>query len=165
MTEPRWLDDGEQATWRAYLLAGQLIEEALDRQLQRDAGMPHTYYGILTTLEEAGPEGMRMSELARTRHYSPSRLTHAITSLERSGWVERRQCPTDRRGQVAVITPQGSSAQHAAAPGHVAEVRRRLFDRLTPSQVDQLGEICRAVIAGFSAEGDPAADPGAAAPT
>ena len=37
MSEPRWLDDDEQATWRAYLLTTQLVDEALDRQLQRDA--------------------------------------------------------------------------------------------------------------------------------
>ena len=36
--EPRWLTDEEQRVWRAYLHATTLLEDHLDRQLQRDAG-------------------------------------------------------------------------------------------------------------------------------
>ena len=106
-------------------------------------------FAILTALVDAGPDGLRMNELARPLRYSPSRTTHAVSSLERSGWVERRACPTDGRGQIAVITEAGRAAQAAAAVGHVAEVRARLFDQLTSEQVGQLREICDAVVAGF----------------
>ena len=146
---PRWLDDGEMAAWRAYLLATTLVEDALDRQLSRDSGMPLAYFEILTLLAEAGDDGLRMNELARPLRYSPSRITHAVTSLERSGWVERRACPTDRRGQIAVLTAEGRAVQAQAAEGHVGEVRARLFDQLTPEQVRQLGELCTAIVDGF----------------
>lgn len=149
MTGPRWLDDEEQGAWRAYLAATRLLDDALDRQLGRDAAMPHAYFGILTALVDAGPDGLRMNELARPLRYSPSRTTHAVTALERSGWVERRACPTDGRGQIAVLTEAGRAAQAAAAVGHVAEVRARLFDRLSRDQVRQLEEICDAVVDGF----------------
>ncbi|CAM5627883.1 MarR family transcriptional regulator OS=Streptomyces rimosus subsp. rimosus (strain ATCC /DSM 40260 / JCM 4667 / NRRL 2234) OX=1265868 GN=SRIM_017050 PE=4 SV=1 [Streptomyces rimosus subsp. rimosus] len=43
--EPRWLSDEEQYAWQSYLHATTLLEDHLDRQLQRDAGMPHVYYG------------------------------------------------------------------------------------------------------------------------
>jgi DNA-binding MarR family transcriptional regulator len=146
---PRWLDDEEMAAWRAYLLATTLVEDALDRQLNRDAGMPLAYFEILTRLAEAGDDGLRMNELARPLRYSPSRITHAVTSLERSGWVERRACPTDRRGQIAVLTPEGRVVQAEAAVGHVGEVRARLFDQLTGEQVRHLGEVCRTIVDGF----------------
>ncbi|MGI8685232.1 MAG: MarR family transcriptional regulator, partial [Acidimicrobiales bacterium] len=37
----RWLSEDEQQTWRAYLAATRRVFDELDRELQRDAGMPH----------------------------------------------------------------------------------------------------------------------------
>ncbi|MEU7832500.1 MarR family transcriptional regulator [Nonomuraea sp. NPDC049129] len=141
----RWLDDDEQRTWRDFLAATQLVNEALDRQLQRDAGMPHTYYMILVALSEAPERSMRMSELANRAQSSQSRLSHAVARLEERGWVRRRPCDSDRRGSFAALTDEGFAALAAAAPGHVEEVRRSLFDVLTPEQLGQLAEICAAV--------------------
>jgi DNA-binding MarR family transcriptional regulator len=145
----RWLTEDEQATWRAYLLSTQLLDEALDRQLLRDAQMPVTYYAILVTLSDAPEHRLRMSDLARRLRYSPSRMTHAMTSLEAKEWVRREKCPSDRRGQLAVLTEGGMRALRAAAPRHVTEVRAHLFDHLSPQQVEQLREICETVVAGF----------------
>ncbi len=161
MDEPRWLDEEEQATWQAYLAATRLLEETLDRQLQNEAGMPHTYYGILAQLSDAPDERMRMSDLARLVRASPSRMTHAITSLERKGWVRREQCPTDRRGQLAVLEPAGRKVLEEKAPGHVAEVRARLFDRLTTEQVAQLRTICETILDGLDTSDCPTRAPGA----
>ena len=141
----RWLDEDEQHTWRNFLAATQLINETLDRQLQRDASMPHTYYMILVALSEAPGRSMRMSELAARAQSSQSRLSHAVARLEERGWVRRERCPADGRGNLAVLTDDGFAALAAAAPGHVEEVRRSLFDVLTPEQVRRLDEICSAV--------------------
>ena len=35
----RWLDEDEQRTWRSFLATSELLYAALDRQLQRDAGI------------------------------------------------------------------------------------------------------------------------------
>ncbi len=147
-----WLDDEEQRAWRAFLLTSQLLDQALDRQLQRDAGMPHAYYSVLVTLSEAPDRSLRMSELARRLRYSQSRLTHAVSSMERSGWVRRAVCPSDRRGQIACLTDEGLEALAAAAPGHVREVRARVFDRLSATQVRQLRRICETLADGLDPE-------------
>lgn len=127
------------------MAATQLLNEALDRQLQRDAGMPHTYYMILVALSEAPERSMRMSELAARAQSSQSRLSHAVARLEERGWIRRERCPADRRSFFAVLTGDGYAALAAAAPGHVEEVRRSLFDILTPEQVRHLDEICATV--------------------
>ena len=145
MAEPRWLSAEEQETWRAFLAAVRLLTAELDRELQRDAGMPHAYYEILVALSEAPDRTVRMSELAALCQSSRSRLSHAVARLEEEGLVERRACPTDRRGALAVLTDKGFGALEAAAPGHVDAVRRHLFDQLTPEQVQQLGRISAAV--------------------
>jgi DNA-binding MarR family transcriptional regulator len=150
-TGPRWLDDERQKAWRAYLAATQLLSDHIDRQLQRDAGMPHVYYMLLVWLSESPDRRMRMTELAERSKITRSRLSHAISRLERDGWLRRENCPTDRRGQVAVLTDQGFAALEQAAPGHVAAVRGAVFDRLTEEQVRQLDDIMRTVAEGLAA--------------
>lgn len=152
MTEPRWLTEQEQRTWRSYLAATRLLSAELDRQLQRDAGIPHAYYEILVRLSEAPNRSLRMSELADLSESSRSRLSHAVARLEEAGWVLRESCETDRRGAFAVLTDKGFEALAAAAPGHVEAVRQHLFDRLTPEQVRQLEGICEAMLGGLRDE-------------
>ncbi|MFH9243574.1 MarR family winged helix-turn-helix transcriptional regulator [Streptomyces anulatus] len=150
---PRWLTDEEQHTWRAYLHATTLLEDHLDRQLQRDAGMPHIYYGLLVQLSQAPRRRMRMTELARNAKITRSRLSHAIARLEKNGWVRREECPSDKRGQNAVLTDDGYAMLRRSAPGHVEAVRQAMFDRLTPEQVSSLGEIMRVLATGLEPEG------------
>ncbi|MFJ5079922.1 MarR family winged helix-turn-helix transcriptional regulator [Streptomyces sp. NPDC088553] len=149
MTEPRWLTDEEQHVWRAYLHATTLLEDHLDRQLQRDAGMPHIYYGLLVQLSQAPRRRLRMTELARSAKITRSRLSHAIARLEKNGWVRRENCPSDKRGQFARLTDEGMEVLRQNAPGHVAAVRQALFDRLSPDQVTQLGAIMRVMAEGL----------------
>src|SRR3712207_1742783 len=122
-TEPRWLDAEEQRTWRAFLTATRLLFDRLDRELQRDAGMPHAYYEILVRLSEAPGHALRMSVLADATRSSRSRLSHAVARLEDAGWVRRENYADDRRGALAVLTDSGYATLAAAAPGHVAGVR------------------------------------------
>lgn len=146
MTSVRWLDDSEQQAWRAFLAATRLLFDELDRELQRDAGMPHAYYEILVRLSEAPGRTLRMSELAADVLFSRSRLSHAVARLEERGWIRREGYPDDGRGALAVLTDEGFAAVEAAAPGHVECVRRHLFDRLSAAQVGQLHEISQAVL-------------------
>jgi DNA-binding MarR family transcriptional regulator len=152
----RWLSAEEQATWRSGLAAWQWVLTAVDGQLQRDAGMPLAYYEILVRLSEAPDGSLRMTQLAEASASSKSRLSHAVARLEERGWVRRRDCPTDRRGQIAELTESGFAALRDTAPGHVEQVRAVLFDVLTPQQVRQLAEISESILA--AAPGSAAAE-------
>lgn len=145
----RWLTDEEQRTWRQFVWSSRLLFEALDRQLQQDSGLPHSYYLILAMLSEAPERTLSMGELAELVRSSPSRLSHAVARLEEAGWVRRRKRPGDRRTTWAQLTDEGFTTLAAAAPGHVAAVRRYLFDQLTPEQVQALGQACQRVLDGL----------------
>ena len=147
--EPRWLTDEEQRTWRAYMHAVTLLEDHLDRQLQRDAGMPHVYYGLLVGLSEAPGQRLRMTELAMKAKITRSRLSHAIARLEKNGWVRREDCPSDKRGQFAVLTEQGKEVLRRTAPGHVGAVRQALFDRISDEQRQTLHDVMDIVAEGL----------------
>ncbi|MGW7432054.1 MarR family winged helix-turn-helix transcriptional regulator [Streptomyces sp. NPDC054861] len=156
-TGPRWLSDEEQRVWRAYLHATTLLEDHLDRQLQRDAGMPHIYYGLLVQLSQAPRRRLRMTQLAKDAKITRSRLSHAVARLEKNGWVLREDCPSDKRGQFAYLTDEGFAVLERSAPGHVAAVRQAIFDRLSPEQVEQLGAIMSVMAEGLQPT-DPNAD-------
>ncbi|EMF50924.1 MULTISPECIES: MarR family transcriptional regulator [Streptomyces] len=147
--EPRWLTAEEQRTWLAYVHATTLLEDHLDRQLQRDAGMPHLYYHLLVVLSEAPQRRLRMTELAMQTKITRSRLSHAVARLEKNGWVRREDCPSDKRGQFTVLTDGGLEMLAESAPGHVGAVRQALFDRLSDEQRKALGEIMAIVAEGL----------------
>lgn len=131
----RWLSDTEQCAWRAYLEATQRLFEQLDRELQREVGMPLAYYQILAMLSEAPDHTLRMSDLAQLTWSSRSRVSHAVDRLEEKGWVERSSCPSDKRGAFAVLTAAGLRVLEAAAPSHVSSVRRLVFDQLSADEL------------------------------
>jgi DNA-binding MarR family transcriptional regulator len=153
MAKPRWLTEDEQRTWRAFLATVELLDDALDRQLQADAGMTLAGYVTLAMLSETPGRSLRMSELARLANFSQSRLSHVVARHEERGWIRREKCPTDRRGSFAVLTDAGFEALAAAAPGHVGMVRRCFFDQLTPTQIHDLRDICDAALAALDPDG------------
>jgi DNA-binding MarR family transcriptional regulator len=140
--------------------ACQTFFTAIDAQLQRDSQMPLAYYEILVRLSDAPERSLRMTQLAELAAASKSRMSHAVARLEERGWVRRVDCPTDRRGQNAVLTQEGYAALARAAHGHVEQVRLSLFDALTPEQVQQLRAISEAMIGAM----DPAAAAGGTCP-
>lgn len=123
-----------------------MLHDRLDRELSRETGISHAYYEILVQLSEAPHRAMRMSELADRCLSSRSRLSHAVARLEERGWVRRQVCPSDGRGQLAVLTDEGFAALVAAAPVHVAGVRTHLFDQLTEAQLTSLRAISDALL-------------------
>jgi DNA-binding MarR family transcriptional regulator len=153
MTSPKWLSKTELDAWMNITRLLLLLPTALDRQLRDEAGLPHAYYQILAILSDQPGHAMRMAELARFTGTTPSRLSHAVSSLEQRGWIERQACATDKRGQIAQLTEAGMASLAAAAPGHVAEVRRLIFDHLTTDDVAQLGAITGKLLTGLT---DPA---------
>ncbi|HEY1917853.1 MAG TPA: MarR family transcriptional regulator [Streptosporangiaceae bacterium] len=144
--EPHWLDAEEERAWLA--LAATLIRlpSALDTQLRRDAGISHYDYTVLAVLSQEPGRTLRMSELATLTEGSLPRLSQVVARLEQRGWVRRTPDPADGRYTLATLTDQGSAKVAEAAPGHVEEVRRLVFDPLTKAQHRQLHEIGRRIM-------------------
>ena len=154
MTEPQtWLGEGESRAWLGVLAMTAVLDSALDRQLQTDAGLTHGQYGILARLSESPGRSAHMSSLAMATSNSQSRLSHAVAGLEARGWVSRSRCPVNGRGVHATLTDAGQALVTRAAPGHVDAVRRLVFDHLTPEQVEALTTISGTVLAALKDEG------------
>ena len=143
--EPRWLDAEESQAWRALAKTLERLPAALDAQLRRDAGISHFEYQVLALLSEPPGRTLRMSELAMWAGSSLPRLSQVVARLEQRGWVRRTPDPADGRYTLATLTGHGQAKVTQAAPDHVQEVRRLVFDPLTKTQARQLREIGRRI--------------------
>jgi DNA-binding MarR family transcriptional regulator len=150
--EVDWLDDTEMAAWLALIGVVVKLPGALDRQLQRDSGMSHFEYMVLISLSEAPGRTLRMSALAQFTDAQLPRLSQVAGRLEGRGLLTRRPDPGDGRATLASLTEAGLARVVAAAPGHAAEVRRLVLDRLTRAQLRQLREIGRRIETGLSGD-------------
>ena len=138
MSTNRGLDNDEMATWRALFEVSTLLLDRLDRRLGEESDLSLGEYEVLSVLAAGPKEGVRMTALAQQVLVSKTRLTYTIDRLEREGMVRRAACATDRRGTLAVITPQGRRAVTKATPGHLAAVRELVFDNLSDAQQTQM---------------------------
>jgi DNA-binding MarR family transcriptional regulator len=142
----RWLTPDERAAWVRLAAVVERLPGFLEAQLTRDADLTHFEYWVLAMLSDAPGDSLRMSELAALTSATLPRLSHVVQRLEQRGLVKRSPCPEDRRATNARLTAAGRRKIVAAAPGHVAEVRERVIDALTPEQVTQLTGILNAIL-------------------
>jgi DNA-binding MarR family transcriptional regulator len=134
-----WLDDGEQAAWRALAAVMVKLPWALECQLQRDAGLSFIEYHVLARLSENPEHTWRMSELAELTNASLSRLSHLVKRLESRGLVRREPDPMDGRFTNAMLTKAGYAKLVSSAPAHVDTVRSLVVDALSPAELQLVG--------------------------
>ncbi|MEH0841765.1 MarR family transcriptional regulator [Micromonospora sp. CPCC 205711] len=146
MDAPRWLNDREDRAWRGYRRMRRLLDLQLARELMADAGLSEPDYDVLSDLSETPDGRLRLSELADRMLWSRSRLSHHLTRMQQRGLVIREECATDGRGSVVALTPDGRRAIEAAAPAHVAAVRRHLIDLLEPDELAALERLTHRVV-------------------
>jgi DNA-binding MarR family transcriptional regulator len=159
---PRWLDQREQAAWRAFLEMQNRLAAQLNREMQDASGLSSPDFAVLVRLSEHPDGRMRVLELARALRWEKSRLSHQLSRMTARGLLERSHCNEDKRGAFVVLTDRGRATVEAAAPQHVEAVRRYLFDALSDDQVSTLADICDAVLAKLDLEGEGKDCPGAA---
>src|SRR6516162_5035770 len=116
----------------------------IERQLQACSGLSLADYSVLSVLSEALGRRLRAYCLSATLGWEKSRLHHQLTRMCRRGLVERQA--GESRAIYVQITPAGLTTLEQAAPRHSRHVRRLVIDRLTPGQLDQLGEISAAIL-------------------
>ncbi len=143
---PRWLTPDQLDTWRALNLLLAKLPAALSSQLQCDSDLSYVEYYVLASLSEQPDHTIRMSRLAVMANAELSRLSHLMTRLEKRGFVRREPDPTDGRFTNAILTARGLAYLADAAPGHVEEVCRLVFDVLDEDAQHALRDAARAIV-------------------
>jgi DNA-binding MarR family transcriptional regulator len=150
----QWLTADEQQAWRSYMRASTLLTARLNRLLQADSGLSLPEYEVLVQLSEAPHGKLRPFQLGLALEWEQSRLSHLLSRMSRRGFVVRRDCVGDRRGAEVLLTAAGRAAIESAAPGHVAAVRRLVFDRMDSEQATAFGQAFKAILGGLE-DADP----------
>ena len=83
--EPRWLTAEEQQTWLELIGVLTWLPDAIDAQLQRDAGVSHFEYQVMAMLSMAPQRTRRMSEVAALANGSLTRLSRTVDRLDKRG--------------------------------------------------------------------------------
>lgn len=145
--ESSWLDDDQQDAWQALLTVVIALPLLLDRQLEEDAGISNFEYSVLARLSMTDGTTMRLSDLSQHCNCTQPRLSKVMDRFESRGWVARRPDPGDGRYTLAALTEAGMEKVVTSAPAHVAQVKRLVFDPLSPAQQRQLGVGLRRIAA------------------
>lgn len=135
------MDARESAAWLGLTAVTQLLPAVLDAQLQREAGMTHFEFTVLTALRLAPSSTLQMSALAESTNATLPRLSHVCSRLEKRGLIERRTSSVDRRATDVRLRSAGRRELIRATPGHIETARRIVIDALTPEQLEALTEI------------------------
>jgi len=109
----------------------------LNTQLIADHGLTISDYEVLLRLSWAPDRQMRRVDLAEEVLLTASGITRLLDGLERSGFVERGTCDTDRRVVYAVLTEAGRTKLEEAAESHFAQIDT-LFAQLEGDELDDL---------------------------
>lgn len=158
MGDVRWLDPDEREAWRNLQLMQFQLTATLSHELAETSGLSYQDYLVLAALTDRPQGRMRAFELGRELGWEKSRLSHHISRMVERGLVTREKCDTDQRGAFVVVTRQGRKAIEAAAPGHVAGVRRHFIDHVTPTQLRTLSTVARTVLGKLADACDDAPD-------
>ena len=122
------------------------LDGELARQLAADSGLSYPDYQVLVALTDRPDGRMRLFELGAVLGWEKSRLSHHVARMTTRGLVAKEPCDDDRRGAHVVVTAHGATELAAAAPGHVAAVRRLFVDQLTDEQLDAIAGAAEAVL-------------------
>lgn len=141
-----WLTQEQQDVWLNIWSMRVWLPARMDAQLKADSGLSNFDYFALAQISMAPERRLRMSELAELSDMTLSHLSRVVTRLEKAGWVKRVPDPTDGRATVAVLTKDGWEKVQEAAPGHVDNVRRLVFEHLTDDELKVLGTAMEKIV-------------------
>jgi DNA-binding MarR family transcriptional regulator len=125
-----WLSATELRAFRAFMRVQMRMNYEMNRQLQSDNDLSLADYHVLNALTDAPGGRLQVSDLAALIGWERSRASHQLRRLCERGLAERVPSEDDGRATDAILTDAGRAAIDAAAPGHVALVRRLFFDPL-----------------------------------
>ena len=148
--QPYELSATELGAWRGMLRVHSALVKALDAELEATHGLPLSSYEVLIYLQSAPGQSLRMAELADHVLLSRSGMTRLVDRLEREGLLERKACPSDKRGCLAVLTEAGDAMLAGARPTHLDGVRERFLRHFEESELDQMAEFWDRVRPGAS---------------
>jgi DNA-binding MarR family transcriptional regulator len=158
MTEVRWLDEHEERAWRALQFMQLRLTGRLAADVAATSDLSYPDYLVLVALSDQPDGRARLFELAGALGWEKSRVSHQVARMAGRGLVKKERCDDDRRGAFVVVTGPGRQAIEAAAPHHVAMVRRLFIDQVTAAELDTITSAAERILAVLDSDSTSSAD-------
>jgi DNA-binding MarR family transcriptional regulator len=133
--------------WARLMTAQQLALSAIERDLKAAGLPPLVWYDFLLEVERAGAAGLRPFELEQAMLLAQYNLSRLLDRIERAGYVERRLCEDDGRGQLIVMTDQGRAMRRKMWPVYARGIDAAMGRHLSAKQAEVLDDVLGALIA------------------
>lgn len=141
------------------VLLGRLAEVALKTARNRlnplfaQHGLQPGEFDVLATLRRSGvPYALTPTDLYEAAMISSGSMTNRIDRLEKTGLVERRPNPADRRGTLVALTCEGLRLIDTVAPLHLAN-QHSIVSGLEPHEQEQLSLLLAKLLATAESKG------------
>ena len=128
-------------SFAALLRAHAAATRRLNALLTADHGLTISDFEVLLRLAWAPDQRMRRVDLAQQVVLTASGITRLLDGLERSGYVERDSCASDRRVVYAVLTESGLTKLAAAAASHFTQIDEMFGARFDEQELDVLASL------------------------
>lgn len=125
---PSQIDDRLITTFGRLVEAYSRLEQRLGPAMEAEGGLPHAWFEVLIRLARSADGQLTMGALADEIALTTGGVTRLIDRMQKSGYVERRPCPSDRRISFAGITDSGREVLDRAAAQHARNLREIFAD-------------------------------------
>jgi DNA-binding MarR family transcriptional regulator len=127
--------------WARLMRAQQLALASIERELKAAGLPPLVWYDVLLEVERAGDHGLRPFDLERAMLLAQYNLSRLIDRIERAGYLDRRPCEGDGRGQLIVITERGKATRRKMWPVYAQAIEATVGRDLSVKQVEVLDDL------------------------
>jgi DNA-binding MarR family transcriptional regulator len=124
--------------WEGLERAHTSMTSALERDMVPEAGMPLAWYEVLVHLSRSPGGMMRYQDLAKVAGITNSGASRRLEQMTKAGLIERRSCPTDRRGVFAHVTSKGEAAFKRARRVFLDSLERNFGDSIEPGDAEAI---------------------------
>ena len=117
------------------------LSRFLGSLLEESCGLPLPWFDVLLQLRRSEEGRLKMSELADATVHSTGGTTRLVDRVEAAGYVQRVNCPNDRRAVHVVITEAGNEKLNEALDAHIAHLQTHVTERLSLAERETLSDL------------------------
>jgi DNA-binding MarR family transcriptional regulator len=126
--------------WTRLVRAQQTVLSAVEAELKSAGFPPLGWYDALLELSRVD-HGLRPFVLEQQLLLAQYNLSRLLDRLEKAGYVQRKTCPEDGRGQVVALTSSGRALIKRMWPAYRAAIARHVGARLEEDEAVRLSSL------------------------
>ncbi len=106
------------------------LTRVLGAELEAVCEIPLGWYDVLIRIGRSAEGRLTMTQLSAEVLLTSGGITRLVDRIAEAGYVERQNCPSDRRSVYVALTPAGRVKLEEATAVHLDGLQRHLVDLL-----------------------------------